>query len=249
MVNFYLLARLFDETQYNIFVEEVVNKYFTWFDAYDQDKYLWMRNDSDDENQVPYHTARFTTPLQFSKMEPLCESDLKYEIVKELYQERIKVVDEIERIAFKNESAGEKLIRLCVNKLNKFINDFPKTKWLSQKEYLLEELTKIRIEVRDMGNNFQLQDSTKLIWYAGPTILATMFYELNTMSSEKGTKYLQASSKEIEAFILSNFLDEKSQPLSPHTIKKYLKPKQLKAKGHDKVDIPKITADKLSQGK
>lgn len=83
----------------------------------------------------------------------------------------------------------------------------------------------------------------KLKWLGNVNLLTTLFYDLSQGNKSKNIPALiNATPKEIENFILINFIDSNSDPFSQETIKTNLKPskqKEKRAKGEISIEISK----------
>lgn len=90
-----------------------------------------------------------------------------------------------------------------------------------------------------------LQSPSKIKWRGKINVLTTLFYDLihgkeSKDESKKIAPLIDASPKEIEDFILNNFLDENGEPFSQKTINTNLKPSkqsEKRAKGDIVIEL------------
>lgn len=78
-----------------------------------------------------------------------------------------------------------------------------------------------------------------LIWKGGVGSLCTLFHDLRTSKAAKGGNvYLDYTPKQLQDFILKNFVDEKGNPFPPDSVKTYLDPKRFDKKAkRARIDI------------
>lgn len=74
-------------------------------------------------------------------------------------------------------------------------------------------------------------NTPKIQWMGRTNVLTTLFYDLIYEDKKKGiTPIIKATSKEIEDFILNNFVDSNGLPFERNTINTNLKPSKQNAK-------------------
>ena len=216
MVTFPFLDRLFDENQFQSLAEGIIGKYLSFCEDYYDNKYdtVW---DNINPEEV-YSKKKDVTLLEFCKSFEYYSTQLRNDLINQLYTERLNIITQLEEELFKNSKSGEKLLGVGIGKLEKYITSYSNKNWLTDKEYILEEIKKIKTEVLSLNKNKMEMDNTKLVWHGKIGHLGSLFNNLVKQG------YLKESTQTLTDFILSNFVDEESNKIAKGSVYKTLIP-------------------------
>lgn len=86
------------------------------------------------------------------------------------------------------------------------------------------------------------QSSHKLQWMGKSKVLITLFYDLYSNVENGGEPLIKATKEQVKNFLLNNFIDKDSQPLSPSSIDTLLTPskEEKRALNDDRIDTSKL---------
>lgn len=225
-----------------------------------------IENDFFKEPEHQHGDETFSMALEENREEGYYTIDSSFfeegalEITKVYFKDRLSHLCKKEKLIFfnnidtyvlheKDSKVSNEYLQRIILEISYLVSTCEGQKQLEKYPVIVETLKSIKGHLQSKYNlaeqavavSNKKMNNPKLQWTGKINVLTTLFYDLIFENKEKGiTPLIKANSKEIEDFILNNFVDSNGQPFERNTINTNLKPSKQnskRAKGEISIEI------------
>ncbi len=169
----------------------------------------------------PFDLVKNDTEFSFKE-------NVKKEFLNKLFEEREKLIGQIQNEILTNEKGVNRYLSLLYEEHNQIIVELISKNWLLDFPYIAEE---IKERLKYLTYKFPISKSniqasnmeSRIIWNASLSSLVTLFKDLQTnYLTSKNTPYIRAGNDEIIRFILINFVNSDNLRFKEESIRRNL---------------------------